>query len=180
MKRHKLTISGINNPNSMLTILSVSWTNKWSLKFCYGLTWCTKTGYGGQWRRWWGRATGNEKQTKKESVLVGHSRLVIVMKEHTKWVRRISGNFLVSSYDIILSLGLLNSRMYNAEQDVQSILTRSTKSGARMKFLEYKSIDLEPFNRRNNLIFMGHLELVNEEDWIHCTRFSGESSQSRF
>lgn len=62
------------------------------------------------------------------------------------------------------SFGSLNTRMDSLEGHVHSILALNVESEKRMKLLEYKSIDLEARNRRCNLIFRGHPEVLNQDD----------------
>ena len=71
---------------------------------------------------------------------------------------------LVSLYDMMVSLGSVNARVTDLEQDVQYLFAQKAESDTRIKYLEYKSIDLQARSRRNNLIFRGHPELVGEED----------------
>ena len=65
---------------------------------------------------------------------------------------------------MMVSLGSVNARVTDLEQDVQYLFAQKAESDTRIKYLEYKSIDLEARSRRNNLIFRGHPELVGEED----------------
>lgn len=71
---------------------------------------------------------------------------------------------LVSIFEIMTSFGSLNTRVDSLEGHVHSILALNVESEKRMKLLEYKSIDLEARNRRCNLIFRGHPEVLNQDD----------------
>lgn len=71
---------------------------------------------------------------------------------------------LVSLFEIITSFGSMNSRVSDLEDDVHALLSLNNASERRIKLLEYKSIDLEARNRRNNLIFRGHPEVMNADD----------------
>ena len=77
---------------------------------------------------------------------------------------------LASPYDMMCSLGSVNTRVVDLEQDVQALFAWNADSDQRMKFLEYKTIGLEARSRRNNLIFRGHNELVNEDDSVSIIR----------
>ena len=71
---------------------------------------------------------------------------------------------LVSIFEIMTSFGSLNTRVDSLEGHVHSLLALNVESEKRMKLLEYKSIDLEARNRRCNLIFRGHPEVLNQDD----------------
>lgn len=71
---------------------------------------------------------------------------------------------LISLYDMMLSLGSVNARVQDLEHDVQALTARNLDYDTRIKYLEYKNIDLEARSRRNNLIFRGLNELVGETD----------------
>ncbi|MEW8545898.1 MAG: hypothetical protein AB2693_20440 [Candidatus Thiodiazotropha sp.] len=71
---------------------------------------------------------------------------------------------LVSIFEIVTSFGSLNTRVNSLEGHVHSLLALNVESDKRMKLVEYKSIDLEARNRRNNLIFRGHPEVLNQDD----------------
>ena len=68
------------------------------------------------------------------------------------------------------SLGSVNAGVADLQQDVQALFARNADSDQRIKFLEYKTIDLEARIRRNNLIFRGHNELVNGYDCVSIIR----------
>ena len=70
------------------------------------------------------------------------------------------------------SLGSVNARVVDLQQDVQALFARNADSDQRITFLEYKTIDLEARSRRNNLIFRGHNELVNEDDCVLLSALS--------
>lgn len=71
---------------------------------------------------------------------------------------------LVSLFEIMTSFGSMNTRVSDLEDDVHALLSLNNASERRIKLLEYKSIDLEARNRRNNLIFRGHPEVMNTDD----------------
>ena len=65
--------------------------------------------------------------------------------------------------DKLVSMFDMNKRAQNIEQNMEAILVQNDETNMRMKYLEYKSIDLESRNRRNNLIFRGLPEVLNDE-----------------
>ena len=65
--------------------------------------------------------------------------------------------------DKLVSMFDMNKRAQNIEQNMEAILVQNDETNRRMKYLEYKSIDLESRNRRNNLIFWGLPEVLNDE-----------------
>lgn len=96
------------------------------------------------------------------STTISHEKTYKVTKEQFKALS--TDEKLVSLYDMMLSFGSLNTRVNNLECSVQSLIDNNVVSDNRIKLLEYKSIDMEARNRRNNLIFRGHPELVNDDD----------------
>ena len=56
------------------------------------------------------------------------------------------------------------------EQKVANLETSSKAHDARLKLIEYKSIDLEARSRRNNLIFRGHKENVESDNCMEIIR----------
>ena len=71
---------------------------------------------------------------------------------------------------MMCSLGSVITRVVDLEQDVQVLFARKADSDQRIKFLKYKTIGLEARSRRNNVIFRGHNELVNEKDCVSIIR----------
>ena len=71
---------------------------------------------------------------------------------------------LVSLFEIMKEFGSLSTRMSGLEEDIDSIFAQNTITEKRLKVLEYKSIDQEARNRRNNLIFRGHPEFLHNDD----------------
>ena len=71
---------------------------------------------------------------------------------------------LVSMFDMMTGFTSLNKRVQNIEHNIESMLLQNDETNRRMKYLEYKSIDLESRSRRNNLVFRGLLEVLNYEN----------------
>ena len=71
---------------------------------------------------------------------------------------------LVSMFDMMTGFTSLNTRVQNIEHNIESMLLQNDETNRCMKYLEYKSIDLESRSRRNNLIFRGLLEVLNYEN----------------
>ena len=71
---------------------------------------------------------------------------------------------LVSMFDMMPGFTSLNKMVQNIEQNMEAILIQNDETNRRMKYLEYKSIDPESRNRRNNLIFRGLPEVLNDEN----------------
>jgi hypothetical protein len=53
----------------------------------------------------------------------------------------------------------LNTRVSNVEDDIVNLSNANVQLNRRVKTLEYKSIDAEARNRRNNLVFRGVKEI---------------------
>ena len=62
--------------------------------------------------------------------------------------------------------GSMHGRMQTVETEVRGLNSKYEVHDSRIKLIEYKSIDLEARSRRNNLIFRGHPENVENDD---CT-----------
>ena len=73
-------------------------------------------------------------------------------------------NMLVSMFDMMSGFTSLNKRVQNIKQNMEAILVQNDETNRRMKYLEYKSIDLESRNRRNNLVLRGLPEVLNDEN----------------
>ena len=71
---------------------------------------------------------------------------------------------LVALFELMSSVGNVNARVVSVENRVTTIDKQVTTNANRLKLLEYKSIDAEARNRRNNLIFRGIDETMNEDD----------------
>lgn len=77
---------------------------------------------------------------------------------------------LVTMFEAITDIGSLNGRILNIESDMQKLQSRNLDHERRIKLVEYKSIDLEARSRRNNLIFRGHPESVENDDCFKIIR----------
>ena len=73
---------------------------------------------------------------------------------------------LVSMFDMMAGFTSLNTRVHSIEQSMEAILVQNANTNRRMQYLEYKSIDMESRSRRNNLIFRGLPEVLNDENCI--------------
>lgn len=71
---------------------------------------------------------------------------------------------LVTLFELMSSLGTIDARMTTVENNVHNINKHVSSHTNRLKLLEYKSIDSEARNRRNNLIFRGISETNENED----------------
>ena len=71
---------------------------------------------------------------------------------------------LVSMFDIMADFTSLNTRVHSIEQSMEAILVQNDNTNRRMQYLEYKSIDVKSRSRRNNLIFRGLPEVLNNEN----------------
>ena len=71
---------------------------------------------------------------------------------------------LVTLFELMSSVGNVKARVVSVENRVTTIDKQITTNANRLKLLEYKSIDAEARNRRNNLIFRGIDETMNEDD----------------
>ena len=71
---------------------------------------------------------------------------------------------LVTLFELMSSVGNVNARVVSVENRVTTIDKQVTTNAKRLKLLEYKSIDAEARNRRNNLIFRGIDETMNKDD----------------
>ena len=71
---------------------------------------------------------------------------------------------LVLMFDMMTGFTSLNKRVQNIEHNIESMLLQNDETNRRMKYLEYKSIDLESRSRRNNLVFRGLQEALNYEN----------------
>ena len=77
---------------------------------------------------------------------------------------------LVYFYELMSSVGTIDARMTTVENNVHNMNKQMSSNMNRLKLLEYKSIDSEARNRRNNLIFRGipeTNEIENCESIIH-------------
>lgn len=93
-----------------------------------------------------------------------YSKETVCRIDKEEFKKMSTDNKLVSIFEIMTSFGSLNTRVDSLEGHVHSLLALNVESEKRMKLLEYKSIDLEARNRRNNLIFRGHPEVLNQDD----------------
>ena len=73
---------------------------------------------------------------------------------------------LVTMFEAITDLGSLSDRVCNVEEKVAGLEMSNKAHDDRLKLVEYKSIDMEARSRRNNLIFRGHRENVENDN---CT-----------
>ena len=71
---------------------------------------------------------------------------------------------LVTMFDAITNIGSLGSRVQKVESRVTILESNNASHDARLRLLEYKSIDMEARSRRHNLIFRGHPENVENDD----------------
>lgn len=71
---------------------------------------------------------------------------------------------LVIMFDMLSGVTSLSQRVTNAEHSVQQVKVTTRELEDRVTVLEYKSIDNEARNRRNNLLFRGLPELDRDED----------------
>ena len=76
----------------------------------------------------------------------------------------------VTLFELMSSVGTIDARMTTVENNVHNMNKQMSSNMNRLKLLEYKSIDSEARNRRNNLIFRGipeTNEIENCESIIH-------------
>ena len=77
---------------------------------------------------------------------------------------------LVTMFETLAEIGTLYGRVYNVEEQVDYLTSSDKAQNERLKLLEYKSIDMEARSRRNNLIFRGHPENVENDDCVAIIR----------
>ena len=65
---------------------------------------------------------------------------------------------LVKLFELMTTTNAMNARVISLENNVQNINKYVSTNSDRLKLLEYKSIDSEARNRRNNLVFRGIAE----------------------
>ena len=65
---------------------------------------------------------------------------------------------LVKLFELMTTTNAMNARVISLENNVQNINKHVSTNSDRLKLLEYKSIDSEARNRRNNLVFRGIAE----------------------
>ena len=65
---------------------------------------------------------------------------------------------LVKLFELMTTTNAMNARVISLENNVQNINKHVSTNSDRLKLLEYKSIDSEARNRRNNLVFLGIAE----------------------
>ena len=65
---------------------------------------------------------------------------------------------LVKLFELMTTTNAMNARVISLENNVQKINRHVSSNTDRLKLLEYKSIDSEARNRRNNLVFRGIAE----------------------
>ena len=66
---------------------------------------------------------------------------------------------LVKLFELMTTTNAMNARVISLENNVQKVNRHVSSNTDRLKLLEYKSIDSEARNRRNNLVFRGSLRL---------------------
>ena len=77
---------------------------------------------------------------------------------------------LVTMFEAITEIGSLYGRVENVEHNVEKLKIRSQAHDNRIRLVEYKSIDMEARSRRNNLIFRGHPETVENDNCVEIVR----------
>ena len=77
---------------------------------------------------------------------------------------------LVTMFEALTEIGSLHGRVQNVERKVEKLESSNMAQNERLKLVEYKSIDMEARSRRNNLIFRGHPENVENDDCVAIVR----------
>ena len=77
---------------------------------------------------------------------------------------------LVTMFEAITEIGSVQGRIQTVETEVCNLNSKYEAHNSRIKLLVYKSIDLEARSRRNNLIFRGHPENVENDDCASIIR----------
>ena len=67
-------------------------------------------------------------------------------------------------FDMMVNMGNTHGRLDQITESVYYNSARSDITEARLRVLEYKSIDMEARLLRNNLLFTGHAEVLNADD----------------
>lgn len=78
---------------------------------------------------------------------------------------------LESIFVCLHDIKLTNQRLLKEEQTVHEICESTLANKARIDILAYKSIDSEARQRRNNLIFWGIPEVLNEDCMLVLSKF---------
>ena len=73
-------------------------------------------------------------------------------------------------FEALTEIGSLHGRVHNVERKVETLESSYMDQNERLKLVEYKSIDMEARSRRNNLIFRGHPENVENDDCVAIVR----------
>ena len=77
---------------------------------------------------------------------------------------------LVTMFKTLTDIGSLHGRVQNIERQVENLVVSDSVQNDRLRLIEYKSIDMEARSRRNNLIFRGHPESVENDDCVAIIR----------
>ena len=77
---------------------------------------------------------------------------------------------LVTMFEAITEISSLYGRVENVEHNVEKLKVRSEAHDNRIRLVEYKSIDMEARSRRNNLIFRGRPETVENGNCVEIVR----------
>ena len=77
---------------------------------------------------------------------------------------------LVTMFETLSDIGSLHGRVQNIERQVENLVSSDSVQNDRIRLVEYKSIDMEARSRRNNLIFRGHPESVENDDCVAIIR----------
>ena len=112
------------------------------------------------------RSTGGTFNAKSDTMPVdyaGQTRLVPTISK-SEYIAMSSDEKLIALFDLMTSGGGVHARVASVENSVTAIDKQVNSHTNRLKLLEYKSIDAEARSRRNNLIFRGIDENMNEDD----------------
>ena len=77
---------------------------------------------------------------------------------------------LVTMFELMSDIGSLHNHINKIETHVQTLHSTNMVQNDRIKVIEYKTIDMEARNRRNNLVFRGHPENLEDDNCIGIIR----------
>lgn len=83
-------------------------------------------------------------------------------------------NKLETMFACLLDVKATNERLLKAERTVKQLSESTQVNSRRIDLLAYKSIDIEARQRRNNLLFWGIPEVLNEDCLIVISEFLGD------